>query len=104
MIAAVENGYHTCIEQLLNAGAGVKEMYPDGFTALNKAAYICDFYSVNLLIQAGADVNIRSSYDSFTLLMSAVITGDENCLKIAEELETPFVEENHSHTKCVEML
>ena len=59
---------------------------------------------MNLLIQAGADVNIRSSYDGFTPLMSAVITSDENCLKIVEELEIPFVEENHSHTKCVEML
>ena len=43
LIAAVENGYHKCIELLLKAGADVNKMYQVGFTAPNEAAFLCDF-------------------------------------------------------------
>ena len=46
-----------CMKVLIRAGADVNRLYPDGFTPLGKAAFLCDFTAVEILLRSGARVN-----------------------------------------------
>ena len=103
LMSAIDYNHHGCIKVLIKAGADVYRLYPSGFTPLRKAAMLCDFNSVEILLRAGANVN-GDRKCSHTPLMDAVKLSHEKCLEMAKTREVIFREDNHSHDRCVDTL
>ena len=72
LLDAVESGDRAAALKLLEAGADVRELGPDGTTALIWAAYHADADLVERLIKAGADVDARNEFGASALSEAAV--------------------------------
>jgi ankyrin repeat protein len=64
------------IEYLLTNGANINEVNADGCTPLYEAYAVARLDIVKLLIEHGADVNIKNNEDGFSLLHRAAWLGD----------------------------
>ena len=60
LVDAAKSGDRGALQALLNEGADVNAQTADGSTALLWASYRDDLESAELLIRAGADVNIAN--------------------------------------------
>jgi ankyrin repeat protein len=72
LLDAVESGDRAAALSLLAEGADVRELGPDGTTALMWAAYHADADMVERLIEAGADVDARNEFGASALSEAAV--------------------------------
>ncbi len=68
LLAAIRDGNHETVEELLDRGANVQVHNEVGDTALMQAALNADQEMVQLLLRRGADVRARGVYDVTALL------------------------------------
>jgi ankyrin repeat protein len=68
LLAAIRDGNHETVEELLDRGANVNARNEAGDTALMHAALNADQEMVQLLLRRGADVRARAVYDITALL------------------------------------
>lgn len=68
---AVSRGEREQALFMLESGADVNALLPDGSTALLYAAYLGDTDLVAALLKAGADANVRNEFGSFALTEAA---------------------------------
>ena len=72
LIRAAENGHHSCLNEMIKAGADVNATGSYGYTALLIASVKDETECVAALIHAGADVNSRND-SGRTALYGAVV-------------------------------
>ena len=85
---AARDGYTTCVELLIAAGADVNITDENKLTPLHLAAYNGEKKAVELLIAAGADVNAEGHFKAkrnATPLDAAIMKGHSRCAKIIRE-------------------
>ena len=71
-----------CLDLLINAGANVNMVDRSGFSALMYATKNDNCYALKHLLQAGADLNVRSETKEETALMLACHQGCSGCITI----------------------
>ena len=82
LMLAAQYNYVGCVDLLLNEGADVNAFDNEGNTALLKTADKCE--SLQLLIQASANVNVTNDVNS-SPLMVAVWEGNDKCVELLIE-------------------
>jgi uncharacterized protein len=66
--AAIRNGDHSQVRQLIEAGGDVNTVDHDGTTALMHSVIESDVRMMKLLIEKGAGVNMKNAQDSTALM------------------------------------
>ena len=76
LVQAVQNGDIQAVRSLLQQKADVNAAQGDGMTALHWAVYKDDLETAQLLLQAGANVNVTTRINALTPLIMASKNGD----------------------------
>ena len=103
LITAVRLRHQRCVKLLIRTGAHVNTSDTNSHSPLFKAAYFAHYRCVDLLLQAGADVNTKTK-DGQTALSASVGRRHDVCQKKFVEEDIFYVEEDHSHERCVDLL
>ena len=103
LITAVRLGHEKCLKLLIRTGADVNTSDSNSHSPLFKAAYFAHYRCVDLLLQAGADVNTKTK-DGQTALSASVGRRHDTCQRKFVEEDISYVEEDHSHLRCVDLL
>ncbi len=82
---AASKGHTEVVKFLLENGVNVNEQLRFGTNALNQASFGGHLSTVGLLIAKGADVNIRTEFNDYTPLLSAVDNGHIAVVKLLLE-------------------
>jgi ankyrin repeat protein len=90
------------IEQLIKAGASVRTIDPQGWTPMHIAAYESSQLSIEVLVNAGADVNERTpAYRQQNVLQTAMQYGNFETARILLKLGAdPLFKDNQGENAC----
>lgn len=90
------------IEQLIKAGASVRTIDPQGWTPMHIAAYESSQLSIEVLVNAGADVNERTpAYRQQNVLQTALQYGNFETARILLKLGAdPLFKDNQGENAC----
>jgi hypothetical protein len=86
LVEATKAGNAPAVKQLLETGADVNQLDPDGWTALNWAAGKGDLEMIRLLLEHGADV-FKVGTDLRTPRMIALAAGQVEAVKLLRSAE-----------------
>lgn len=90
------------IEQLIKAGASIRTIDPQGWTPMHIAAYESSQLSIEVLVNAGADVNERTpAYRQQNVLQTALQYGNFETARILLKLGAhPLFKDNQGENAC----
>ena len=95
---------HTgCMHLFISSGVSVNAVDGLGSTPLITASLYGNFRTVGLLLQAGAHVNMTNRRRATPLIASVLLT-EARCKKSIEDATETYIPDNHSQSRCVELL
>ena len=104
IINAARGAHLQCLELLLEAGADVRKTEAsDGLSALMSLAFFHSYKGVEMLIKAGADVNLKAK-DGTTALFYPVKKNIEKYQQLVKEVGDSYREDDHDPAKCISVL
>ena len=75
-----------------------------GYTSLIRAGFCCNYNCLEVLLEAGADVNAATNNAGATALMGSTWNKHKHCEIFVQRMNGEYDPESHSHERCTELL